>query len=122
MSMPLVVVIDNDQTYLTAVSRVLREQGLEAALYPSAEAFIVSPPKRRPLCVVLDVFLSGMSGLDLLRRLNSFGSDLPVIVTTTWDDPRIFAQARRLGCVACLDKSSDWAHLLRVIRSCDRRR
>lgn len=118
MSMPPIVVIDSDEAYLTACGRILREEGLEAALYRSAEAFIDSPPARRPLCIVSDVFLSGMSVLELQRRLNSFGSPIPVIITTSLDDPRISRQARRLGCVAYVDKSIDFAALLKVIRSC----
>src|SRR5262245_3223812 len=99
MSMGPIVVIADNETYLKAIGSVLREKGLEPTLYRSAEAFIDSPPVCQPQCIVLDVVLSGMSGLDLQRRLNSLGSPIPVIITTSVDDPRIAAQARRLGCV-----------------------
>jgi FixJ family two-component response regulator len=115
---PVVVVIEDDPAALTALSRVISATGLEPAPYRSAEAYLSAPPAQSPRCVVVDLHLQGMSGLDLKRRLTAMGSSIPTIVMTAFDEPRIRDQARRLGCVGCFDKSSEVDELLAMIRGC----
>jgi FixJ family two-component response regulator len=114
---PLVVVVENDHATLKALGRVLRAGGFEAATYGCVEDFLTSPPARPPKCLVVDVQLGALSALDLQRRLKEKGSTVPVIVMTAFDDPRVRAESRRLGCVACFDKGSDIDDVLAVVRS-----
>jgi FixJ family two-component response regulator len=114
---PLVVVIENDPSMLTALGRVLTAGGCEALLYDSAEAFLDAPPGRRPRCLLVDVHLGAMSGFDLKRRLFALGSNIPVIAMTALDDARVRAEARRAGCAGCLDKTSDVDEILALIRT-----
>jgi FixJ family two-component response regulator len=114
---PLVAVVEDDVAILTALGRALQAAGFEPALYTSAETFITSPPARLPQCLVLDVQLGGMSGLDLQERLTRLGSMLPVIIMTAFDNADTRRQAIRMGCVGYLDKTTDIDLLLRLIKS-----
>src|SRR5262245_35798775 len=114
---PLVVVVEDDLATLKAIGRVLRAGGFEAATYRCAEDYLASPPPRAPACMLLDVQLEGMSGLDLQRELNARGSTVPVIVMTAFDNRRVRDEARRMGCAGYLDKVADIDFLLKMIRS-----
>ena len=114
--MPLVVVVEDDPASQKTLTRVLRAGGFDAATYASAEEYLSSPPASRPIGMLLDVHLGGMSGLDLQRRLRMAGSTLPVIIITAFDDPRGREQAERLGCVAYLRKPCEAETVLAVLR------
>jgi FixJ family two-component response regulator len=114
---PLVVVVEDDLPTLKALGRVLRAGGFEPAPYTSAEEFLVSPPSRLPVCLVLDVRLGGMSGLELQRRLHAQGSNVPVIVMSAFEDEGIRDEALRMGCIGYVHKEADADVLLKMIRS-----
>ena len=83
----------------------------------AAEAFLASPPKHGAHCIVLDIQLGGMSGLELQRKLKANGSRLPVIVMTAFDDVHVREEATRIGCLGYLDKAADLDVLVSLIRS-----
>jgi FixJ family two-component response regulator len=112
----LVVVIEDDADERVALGRVLRVGGYDVISYASAEEFLASPP-RRPLCLLLDMQLEGMSGLELLRALRAGGSTLPVIVITAGDDALWRDEVEQLGCVAYLRKPCQARALIALIRS-----
>jgi FixJ family two-component response regulator len=114
---PLVVVVDDDLAVLKAFGRVLRAAGFDTATYTSAEEYLTAPPSRRVHCLVLDVQLSGMSGLDLHRLLRARGSTLPVIILTAYDDEVVRREACTEGCAGYFDKQTDFEVLLRLLRS-----
>jgi FixJ family two-component response regulator len=111
----LVVVIEDDQASLKTLARVLRAGGYDAALYHSAEEFLSSPPEARPVGMLLDVHLAGMSGLDLQRKLRAEGSTLPVIIITAFDDARGRERAERDGCAAYLRKPCEAETILTTL-------
>ena len=115
-TMPLVAVVEDDPASQKTLARVLRAGGYEAALYESAEEFLSCPPTSSPIGLLLDVHLSGMSGLDLHRRLRDAGSTIPVIIITALDDLRSREQAERLGCVAYLRKPCEAETILALLR------
>ncbi len=117
--MPLVAVVEDDPASQKTLARVLRAGGYEAALYASAEEFLSSPPQSSPIGLLLDVHLSGMSGLDLQRRLRNEGSTIPVIIITAFDDARSREQAERAGCVAYLRKPCEAEIILALLRRLD---
>jgi FixJ family two-component response regulator len=117
----LIAVVEDDGPSRVAMGRLLRAGGFEAALFPSAESFIGAPPARTPLCLILDVNLGGMSGIELQRFLRQSGSDLPIIVTTGRRDAAIRDRAEATGCTAFLWKPFAAATLLAVIDTLARR-
>jgi FixJ family two-component response regulator len=116
-SSPLVVLIDDDANERKALGRVLRAGGFLVALYASAEEYLASPPAERPVCLLLDVQLEGMSGLDLQEQLSARESTIPVIVITASDDQRTRERAEDAGCIAFLQKPFRGRLLLDVVRS-----
>jgi len=112
---PLVVVIEDDLASQKTLARVLHAGGYEAATYGSAEEFLSSPPPTSPIGLLLDVHLTGMSGLDLQRRLRHEGSTVPVIIITAFDDARSRNQAEHLGCVAYLRKPCEAETILALL-------
>ena len=114
---PLIVVVEDDLPTLKALGRVLRAAGFETATYSSAEDYLASPPPQKAHCLLLDIHLGGMSGLDLQRHLSAHGPHLPVIVMTAFDDAHVRDEATRIGCAGYLDKATDIDVLLSLIRS-----
>jgi FixJ family two-component response regulator len=114
--MPLVVVVEDDPSSRATLARVLHAGGYESAVYTSAEAFLASPPPLSPIVLLLDLHLSGMSGIDLQRRLREEGSTVPVIIITAGDDARSRQQAQQLGCAAYLRKPCDAQEILALLK------
>jgi FixJ family two-component response regulator len=113
----LVAVIEDDAVSRRALGRLLQAGGFEPALFDSAEAFIASPPDRAPLCLIVDVHLTGMSGIDFQRKLRVDGSEAPIIVTTGHRADAIRERARQAGCAAFLWKPFDVDTLLGLLGS-----
>jgi FixJ family two-component response regulator len=111
----LVAVIEDDAVARRALGRLLRAGGFDAALFGSAEAFMAS--QQAPLCLIVDVNLTGMSGLDLQKKLRSEGSNLPVIVTTGQRSDVIRERAQRAGCAAFLWKPFSADTILALVGS-----
>jgi FixJ family two-component response regulator len=103
MSIPRkVTVIDDDPTMLKAIERLLRVKGFDVETFDSAEAFLAGPGKTS--CLVLDIHLGGMSGIELRRRLVASGGQPPTIFITAVDDEATQKEATEAGCVAYLRK------------------
>jgi FixJ family two-component response regulator len=117
MPLPLVVVVEDDPSSRTSLGRVLRAGGFDTALYTSAEEFLSSPPDPDPICLLLDIQLGGLSGLELQRRLMARGSRVPFIAITAFDDEHAREEAKELGCVAYLRKPCEGHTIVELIRS-----
>ena len=113
----LVAVIEDDQTARAALGRVLQAGGFEPALFDSAEAFISSPPTAALRCLIVDVQLTGMSGLDLQMKLRSEGFDVPVIIVTGKRAPAVRKRAEQAGCAAFLWKPFSAQTILALLAS-----
>ena len=99
----------------TSVRRLLNAHGFLAEEYASAESFLGRNFGSSVECVVLDVDLGGMSGIELQRRLKESGSRLPVIFITALEDDALKVQAARAGCIAYLRKPFPAALLIDAI-------
>ena len=99
-----IAVIDDDPTMLRAVERLLRAKGFDVEAFASAEAFLEAAGASKATCLVLDIHLGGMSGIELRRRLIASGSELPIIFITALDDETTRKEAMEAGCVAFLRK------------------
>ena len=95
-----VAVVDDDESFARALERLFRASGFEVRTYPSAEAFLAPTPLPQPDCLVLDIQLGGMSGLELQQRLRELGAPAPIIFVTAHDAPGVREEAERAGCSA----------------------
>ena len=100
----VIAVVDDDSTMLKAIERVLGAYGFTTQVFSSAEAFLDSRAVNEAVCLVLDIHLHGISGIELGRRLKAVRSKLPVIFITATEDELIHREAIELGGVACLHK------------------
>ena len=99
-----IAVVDDDPDMLKAIGRVLAAHGFHPEAFASAEAFLDRNWAREPACLVLDIHLGGMSGIDLQRHLKASGSQLPIIFITAIEDEAAVQEAMAAGCVAFLRK------------------
>jgi RNA polymerase sigma factor (sigma-70 family) len=97
-------VVDDDASFRTAISRLLRAAGHEARCYPSAAEFLAAQAGTSPGCVLVDLHMPGLSGLDLQRALAKTEHPLPVIFLTGHGDIPISVQAMREGAEDFLTK------------------
>jgi FixJ family two-component response regulator len=95
-----VAIVDDDDSFARALERLFRASGFGVHTYPSAEAFLASTTLPQPDCLVLDIQLGGMSGLDLQRRLRELRDSAPIIFVTAHDEPGVREEAQRAGCAA----------------------
>jgi len=111
-----VAVIDDDESLCRSLGRLLRAAGIQSITYASAEAFLSDT--KRPLfdCLVLDVQLGGISGIELAERLVTEGGHPPFIFITAHDDPETRAGAQAVGCAAYFRKNDSGAKVVEAIR------
>jgi len=100
----IVAIVDDDAGFLEAIGRLVRARGFEVRSSPSGEAFLGSAARREADCLLLDIQLGGMSGLDLRNRLAASGSAMPVIFMTALEGEGIRQKALGAGCIECLRK------------------
>jgi FixJ family two-component response regulator len=103
-SEPLVFVVDDDPVMRDTVSRMVRQMGLEAETFASAEAFLTYARPDRPACLVLDVMLDGASGFDVVAELASGKVELPTIFMTGEGSIPMSVRAMKTGAVEFLTK------------------
>lgn len=100
----LVFVVDDDPGILRGLKRLLREHGYGSLLFQSAEALRAHADFDDAICIVLDIQLNGVSGIEVRHWLNETGISVPVIYITASDSDDIRSAAMRSGCVAFLTK------------------
>jgi FixJ family two-component response regulator len=100
----LVYVVDDDASVRTAIGRLLRSVGLEIQLFASATEFLAFTRPERPGCIVLDVRMPRLSGLDLQQDLATIGAALPIIFVTGHADVPMSVRAMKAGAVDFLPK------------------
>ena len=111
-----VAVVDDDEQACRSLGRLLRAAGMQPITYASAEAFLADTKRPQFDCLVLDIQLGGMSGLDLGRRLKAEGGHAPVIYITAHDDAASRAARRGVGGAAYFRKTDSGAEVLEAIR------
>jgi len=97
MPEPLVAIIDDDVSVRRALTRLVQAAGLRAQSFSSAAEFLTHGLPAKPDCLILDVHLGGMSGLELLHLLRDSGERVPAVVITAHDDPQTRQQAQGLA-------------------------
>ena len=116
-AIPVVFVVDDDISVRESLELLIRFAGWQAELFASAQEFLAHPRPAVPSCLVLDVNLPGLNGLDLQRRIAGERADMPIIFITGYGDVPRTVQAMKAGAVEFLTKPFDDDVLLRAIGS-----
>jgi FixJ family two-component response regulator len=111
-----IAVVDDETGVRRALERLLRASGFRVTGFPSAEAFLARDPPDAPDCLVLDIGMPGMSGIDLQVTLAARGESIPTVVITAQDDPRTRARSLAAGAAAYLTKPLDECELIGAIQ------
>jgi DNA-binding NtrC family response regulator len=115
---PLVYVVDDDPSAREGVAGLIRSAGLMAKTFASGEEFLAAPRPKIPGCLVLDVNLPGVSGLDLQQELAKSDVQVPIIFLTGHGDIPMTVRAVKAGAANFLTKPVDGEELLNTIRQC----
>lgn len=111
-----VAIVDDDDSLCRSLARLLRASGLQPITYACAEDFLADVKRPRFDCLVLDVQLGGMSGIELARELRAQGGHPPFIFITAHDDEQTRADALAVGCAAYFRKNDAGAEIVQAIR------
>ena len=112
----MVAVIEDDESYRVAVRRLLKSAGLSVESFGSAEAFLNSGQQHETRCLIADIRMPGISGLDLQSKLNFDHCPIPTIFITAHGDEKMRMQAMRGGAVKFLTKPFDGETLLEAVK------
>ena len=110
-----IAVIDDDASVCHALSRLLRAAGYQSISYYSAEDFLTDTHRPKFACLVLDIQLNGMSGLELRSRLIAVKDVTPVVFITAQDNPEVRAQAEASACAGYFRKTDSGSDVLAAI-------
>jgi len=113
----VVAIVDDDDAVRVALEGLLRSAGLTARAYESAEEFIRSGQQTQTSCLIADIRMPGMSGLELQARLNSENCRVPIVFITAHGDAQMRLQALRAGAVEFLAKPFNDEVLLETVRA-----
>jgi FixJ family two-component response regulator len=113
----LVAIVDDDDLMRTALQGLLKAVGCPAQAFASAEEFLQSGQQHRTACLIADIRMPGMSGLELQARLNAEHCRIPTIFITAHGDTKMRMQALRAGAVEFLAKPFDDEALLESVRA-----
>jgi FixJ family two-component response regulator len=113
---PLIAIVDDDQSMREATKGLMRSLGFDAEAFSSADDFLKFPHLRRTACLVTDIHMPGMSGLDLHRRLVALGESIPTVLITAYPNDNLGARGLGPDIVGYLAKPFGEQDLLNCIR------
>jgi FixJ family two-component response regulator len=115
-AIPIVFVVDDDISVRESLELLIRSEGWQPEVFASAQEFLVHPRTPVPSCLILDVSLPGLNGLDLQKRIAAERTDMPIIFITGYGDVPMTVQAMKAGAVEFLTKPYSNDVLLNAIR------
>lgn len=110
-----ICIIEDDESVRRALRRLMRSVGFGVEAFATAEEFLQAFAQTPPCCLILDVHLPGLSGLELQRRLRAEGRSVPVVVITAYADDKVRVQALQDGAIAFLQKPFEELSLLQAV-------
>jgi FixJ family two-component response regulator len=113
----LVAIVDDDDSMRSALDGLLKAVGFPARAFASAEEFLKSGDQHQTSCLIADIRMPGMSGLELQAQLNAERCRIPIIFITAHGDAKMRMQALRAGAVEFLSKPFDEEVLLESVRA-----
>jgi FixJ family two-component response regulator len=112
---PVIAIVDDDESVRTATRSLVRSLGFTAYTFASAEEFLQSQHVAKCSCVITDVQMPGLSGVDLQSRLAAEGRDTPIIFMTAFADQAVKARAMKAGAVCFLSKPFEGQKLVKCL-------
>jgi FixJ family two-component response regulator len=116
-AMPIVFVVDDDVSVRESLESLIQCEGFQPRMFSSADKFLAHPRAATPSCLVLDLTLPGLNGLDLQERIAAERSDMPIIFISGYGDVPKTVRAMKAGAVEFLTKPFNDDELLGVIRN-----
>lgn len=113
----MVAIVDDDDLVRDSLGGLMKEAGFPALTFASAEEFLTSGEEKRTACVIADIRMPGMSGLELQAKLNEAHQRIPIIFITAHGDEKLRLQALRAGAVEFLIKPFDDNALLESVKA-----
>ncbi|MFL6332007.1 MAG: response regulator transcription factor [Pyrinomonadaceae bacterium] len=113
----IISVVDDDESIRKVVSRIVKSDGLDVLTYGSAEEYLNNGGQGQSACLILDVHLPGLSGVDLQERLNRSDSRIPIIFISADADEQTREMTIRAGAIVFLRKPFSAASLLAAVRT-----
>jgi FixJ family two-component response regulator len=114
---PVVFVVDDDISVRESLEHLILTAGWEPVIFDSAERFLERAAVRVPSCLILDVNMPGVNGLDLQREMARDGSNVPIIFVTGYDEAPMMVRAMRAGAVEFLTKPINTDALLQAVHA-----
>ena len=114
-NIPVISIIDDDESVRAATNRLVRSLGFIALTFASADEFLRSPRLHDTSCVIADVQMPGMSGIELQSVLIATGKNMPIIFITAFPDEGIRARALKAGAIGFLRKPFEGSTLIQCI-------
>jgi FixJ family two-component response regulator len=118
MEMPLISIVDDDESVRNALKSLIDSVGFRAEVFDSGEKFLNSPYLSQTDCLIADVRMPGMSGLELQDRLSAAGRSIPIVFISAHDDKEARARGLRAGAIDFLQKPFSEDSLLGAISVC----
>jgi FixJ family two-component response regulator len=112
---PAISIVDDDASVRAATARLLRSMGFSAHVFASAKEFLSSAQLRETACLIADVEMPGMSGIELQGHLIAAGHTIPTIFITAFLDERLRERAMNAGAIGFLSKPFDQSRLLEYV-------
>ncbi len=119
---PVIHIIDDDEAVRDSLGFLFDAAGIGIRAYESPLPFLAALPLKTPTCVITDIRMPEMTGVELLRRLRDLGQTLPVIVITGHGDVTLAVEAMKLGAADFIEKPFDGEALVAAVRSVLKRR
>jgi FixJ family two-component response regulator len=114
---PLISIVDDDDAVRTSMLRLISSAGFRAEVFAAAKDFLHVGRRQDPACLIIDVRMPGMSGLELQRQLTMLHCPIPIIFITAHEDDEARTQAFQAGAVAFLNKPFSDEVLLSAVES-----
>ncbi|MFG1424926.1 response regulator transcription factor [Roseixanthobacter glucoisosaccharinicivorans] len=111
----MITIVDDDDAVRTAIENLVRSLGLRTSTFASADAFLNSERARDTNCIITDVQMPGMSGVELQSHLRRQGNRVPMIFVTAFPEDRIRKQAMAAGAIGFLSKPFDGTAMIACI-------
>jgi FixJ family two-component response regulator len=113
---PLISIVDDDRSFRDSMHRLVKSLGYSVQVFPSAAAFLASPGLTATACLVADIHMPDMTGVDLYRHLVETGRTIPTILITAYPDDRVQERMLGQGVECYLRKPLEESHLIECLR------